>query len=254
MKHFNVKLATNDDEVRSAQRLRYQVFVEEMGCRLSAIDEDGLDVDPFDPLCDHIIIVDLRTGETIGTYRLLRRSRVGPDGRFYADGEFDLTSIRLLPGEVLELGRSCVHKDYRRQAILNRLWAQIVAYIGKHRVTYMFGCSSVYTIAPEEVSRFYDVLRHKYAAPAECCVTPVKGHEVPGLASCVLKRDEEKEVLLRLPALIRSYLKLGARVCGPPAWDKEFGTVDFFMLLKVADISRAYLQRLGIEEIKEVTA
>ena len=249
MKHFNIKLAEGADEVRSAQRLRYQVFVEEMGCRLPASHDEGLDVDPFDPLCDHIIIIDKRTNETIGTYRLLRRSRLGAQGRFYAEGEFDIASIRALPGEILELGRSCVHKDYRRQAILNSLWVQIAAYIKEHRVTYLFGCSSVYTTQPQEVSRYYDLLSRRYGAPDAARVRPVQGREVPGLTLGTLKHDEEKEVLLKLPALIRSYLKLGARVCGPPALDKEFGTVDFFILLSVAEISRTYLQRLGISEV-----
>ncbi len=249
MKHFNIKLAENADEVRSAQRLRYRVFVEEMGCRLSAAHDEGLDVDPFDALCDHIIIVDQRTNETIGTYRLLRRSRLGPQDRFYAEGEFDIASIRALPGEILELGRSCVHRDYRRQTILNRLLAQIAAYIKEHRVTYLFGCPSVYTTEPAQVSRFYDLLIRKYGAPPAYRVTPLKGHEVPGLAPGTLKRGEEKEVLLKLPALIRSYLKIGVRVCGPPALDKEFGTVDFFVLLDAAEMSWGYLQRLGIKEV-----
>ncbi len=249
MKHFEIKLAENSEEVRSAQRLRYQVFVEEMGCRLSCVHDEGIDVDPFDALCDHIIVVDRQTGATIGTYRLLRRSRLGPQGRFYAEGEFDIASIRRLPGEVLELGRSCVHRDYRRKAIMNRLWARILAYGREHRVTYLFGCSSVYTAEPKEVSRFYDILSRRYGAPSACRVTPLKGREVPDLTPGILKRREEKEVLLKLPALIRSYLKVGARVCGPPAWDKEFGTVDFFVLLDVAEMSWSYMQRLGIKEV-----
>jgi len=249
MKHFNIKLAESADEVRSAQRLRYSVFVEEMGCRLPAAGDGGLDVDRFDELCDHIVIVDRSTKETIGTYRLLRRSRLGPQDRFYAEGEFDIASIRALPGEIVELGRSCVHKDYRRQAILNRLWAQIAAYIKQHRVKYLFGCSSVYTTRPQEVSRFYDLLLRRYSAPAASRVRPLHGREVPGLAPGTLKRGEGKEVLLKLPSLIRSYLKLGARVCGPPALDEEFGTVDFFMLLSVAEMSRTYLERLGISEV-----
>jgi len=249
MKHFEIKLAQGPEEVRAAQRLRYHVFAEEMGCRLAASRDDGLDVDAFDPLCDHIVIIDRRTGETIGTYRLLRRSRLGGQGRFYAEGEFDIASIRALPGEILELGRSCVHRDYRRQAILNRLWARIAAYIKEHRVTHLFGCSSVYTMEPQEVSRFYDLLMRRYGAPAAAQVRPVKGREVPGLAPGSLKREEEREVILKLPALIRSYLKLKTRVCGPPALDREFGTVDFFMLLNVAEMSRSYLQRLGIGEV-----
>ncbi len=249
MEQFNIKLAKSANEVRSAQRLRYQVFVEEMGCRLSALRDERIDVDPFDELCDHIIIIDRRTGATIGTYRLLRRSRLGPKDRFYAEGEFDIASIRRLPGEILELGRSCVHKDYRRQAVLNRLWAGILAYGRQHRVTYLFGCSSVYTAEPKEVSRFYDLLSRRYGAPPACRVTPLKGREVPDLTPGILRRRDEKEVLLRLPVLIRSYMKIGVRVCGPPAWDKEFGTVDFFVLLDVAEMSWSYMQRLGIKEV-----
>jgi len=249
MKHFEIKLAQSADEVRCAQRLRYRVFVEEMGCRLSSPSDEGLDIDPFDSLCDHIVIVDTRTGETIGTYRLLRRSRLGAEGRFYAEGEFDIASIRALPGDILELGRSCVHKDYRDQAILTRLWAHIAVYIKEHNVTYLFGCSSVYTTETAEASRFYGLLSHKHGSAPEHRVTPVMGSEVPGLTSGVLKPQEEKEVFLKLPALIRSYLKLGARVCGPPALDKEFGTVDFFILLNVAEISQKFLRRLGIEGV-----
>ncbi|MGE5279932.1 MAG: GNAT family N-acetyltransferase [Deltaproteobacteria bacterium] len=249
MGHFEIKLAANDEEVRSAQRLRYQVFVEEMGCRVPAAGRENLDADPFDPLCDHIIIVDKSSGLTIGTYRLLRRSRLRPRGRFYAESEFDISAIRALPGELLELGRSCVHKDYRRQAVLNRLWARIAAYIQAHRVTHLFGCSSVYTQDPGEVSRFHGFLMRRYAADPACRVTPTRRCAVPGLTSCRLLPDEEKKTALKLPAMLRSYLKLGARVCGPPALDREFGTVDFFMLLGVAEISRTYLRRLGLEGV-----
>lgn len=243
MSQFYVKFATNQKEVESAQRLRFEVFNLEMNKGLAGSYYSGLDRDAYDPLCEHLLIIDNKTQKTIGTYRLLLGSRLGKDGCFYAESEFELSNIRALKKEVMEMGRSCVHKDYRSNAILHLLWAAIMSYAKEHGVGYLIGCPSVYTNDPVELSAIYDVLKKSYFAPEELRVYPREGRAVEALDESVFADADEKKTFLKLPALIRGYLKVGAVICGPPAVDREFGSVDFFMLLDLDKTSQSYLKR-----------
>jgi putative hemolysin len=245
---FQVKLAENSSEVAAAQRLRFEVFNIEMKKGLASSYVTGLDCDAFDPLCDHILIIDTKTNQTIGTYRLLLGSRLGPSGRFYSENEFDLMNIKKLKGEIMEMGRSCVHKDYRRNAIVYLLWNKIIEYLRYHQVCYIIGCPSVYETDPEHISRIYTLMKEKYFAPQAFRVYPKKGLGLPELKDHVDIAGQEKKIFLQLPSLLRSYLKTGAFVCGEPSLDGEFGTVDFFMCLEVKNISKGYLSRLRVGE------
>ncbi len=244
MSPFEIKLAAEQKDVESAQRLRFEVFNLEMHKGLKSSYQIGLDRDEYDPLCDHLLIIDKDKEQTIGTYRLLLSSRLGKSAHFYSENEFDLTNIRKLKGEVMEMGRSCVHKDYRRNAILSLLWAGIVAYMKEYDVKYVIGCPSLYTSDKDEINKIYSVLKRSYFSPQMFRVTPQKGRAVASLDGAVRVDGDEKKILLKLPALVRSYLKIGAIVCGEPAVDREFDTVDLFMLLDVAKMSDGYLKRM----------
>lgn len=248
MSDFQVKLAKTPQEVEAAQRLRFEVFNIEMKRGLRSSYASGLDTDEYDALCDHILIVDTAKDMTIGTYRLLLRSRLGDKGSFYSENEFDLSNIRKLDGEILEMGRSCVHKDYRRNAIVQLLWSGIVQYMTDHSVQYIIGCPSIYTMEPREISEIYTLLEKAYFAPERFRVSPKEKSFLTRFGDGAAIDGREKEIYLRLPSLVRSYLKIGAVVCGAPAVDSEFGTVDFFMLLDVAKMSGAYLDRLRVKK------
>lgn len=246
MKNFQIRLAETQKDVESAQRLRFEVFNLEMKKGLEASYAEGLDRDAYDPLCDHILIIDKAKEMAIGTYRLLLKSRLGKGDFFYSENEFDLTNIRKLKGEIMEMGRSCVHKDYRSSAIVLLLWGGIVEYMKNHDVKYIIGCPSLYTTDPAEIGRIYSLMRKDHFSPEAFRVTPRPDKELKGLKEVPVAEHERRGILLKLPALVRSYLKTGAYVCGAPAVDREFGTVDLFMLLDVAHLSQQYLERLNI--------
>jgi len=248
MSDFEIKLASSKEEIESAQRLRFEVFNLEMKKGLEASYVRGLDCDAFDDICDHILIIDKAQKSVIGTYRLLLGRRLGPSGKFYAENEFDLSNLKGIKDDILEMGRSCVHKDYRRNAIVMLLWAGIIDYVRRHRVKYITGCPSVYTTDAADVSAIFALLKRDHLAPPALRVRPVAAKAFGRLDRHCSIEGREKEVLLKIPSLVRSYLKFGAFVCGEPVLDDEFGTVDFFMLLEMDKISSAYVDRMRLRK------
>ncbi|HQP91748.1 MAG TPA: GNAT family N-acyltransferase [Candidatus Omnitrophota bacterium] len=248
MSDFLVKLAENRGDIESAQRLRYEVFNLELKCGKTS-DSKGLDVDSFDEICDHVLIIDKKSGRTIGTYRLLLRSKLGSKGSFYSEGEFDLGNIRSIKGEILEMGRSCVHKDFRSSSILLLLWQRILSYVEDHHVNYIIGVPSVYSKESMEINPVYSLMKKSYYSNDRFRVYPLKECRVPGLDGSFSLDGQEKKVFLKLPSLIRSYIKIGALVCGEPALDHVFGTADFFMLLEVEKMADSYLRRFRVHNV-----
>jgi putative hemolysin len=245
MARFEIKITTDPGEIEEAQRLRFQVFNLEMKKGLQASYRNGLDVDEFDAVCDHLIVRDLKSRQIVGTYRLLLGSRARNSIGFYSEHEFDLTRVKRLDGELLELGRTCARKDFRDKALIPLMWETIVHYACRHGAKYIFGCGSLYITEPLEVSKCFAMLRKKYYAPETYRVFPLPAKVFAGL-------DTEAEsagkpaLFRRLPSLLKAYLRVGAWVCGPPALDNEFGTADFFILLDFSKLGGAYLERLGL--------
>ena len=242
---LKVKITTDINEVREAQQLRFRVFNLELGRGLQASYEKNVDFDDFDPYCEHVIVRDAKSKEVVGTYRLLLGSRARANIGFYSEREFDLQNIRNLDGEVLELGRSCARKDFRDRALIPLMWETIAQYVKSHQVRYLFGCGSLYTMEAKEVSACFSFLKRNYYAPEEFRVHPLTACECPDVNDNLAPADEQA-IFLKLPSLIKSYLRLGAMVCGAPALDREFGTADFFMLLDIHKLSREYLNRFGL--------
>jgi putative hemolysin len=244
MNNFEVKITTDCREIREAQRLRFQVFNLEMNKGLQASYGRGLDCDDFDAICDHLIVRDLKSCEIVGTYRLLLGSRAEKNGGFYSKREFNLENIKQLDGELLELGRSCVRKDFRDKALIFLMWNAIAEYVKEHRVRYLFGCGSLYTTDVSEVSAYFSMLQRKYYAAEMLRVQPMPEFRCESITEN--SSAAEDDVLFRkLPSLINGYLKLGAVVCGPPAMDREFGTTDVLLLLDMHKLKREYLFRVG---------
>ena len=248
MADFEVKIATEQHEIEQAQRLRFQVFNLELNKGLRTSYAHGLDIDEFDPFCDHLLVRDLKSGDVVGTYRLMRGSQARQHIGFYSEKEFDLSQIKLLDGELMELGRSCARKDFRDRALIPLMWDAIAEQVKKHQVRYLFGCASLYTTAVGEVSAMYSMLKSKYYAPDAYRVFPVDPCTFNGLTDDVSISDEQA-LFQKLPSLIKGYLRIGALVCGPPALDAEFGTADFFLLLDFGTLKDAYLKRLGLTDV-----
>jgi len=249
MADFEVKIADQASEIEEAQRLRFQVFNLELNKGLQSSYARGLDIDEFDAVCDHLIVRDLKSGDVVGTYRLLRGSEARRHGGFYSEKEFDLSRIKDLDGELLELGRSCARKDFRDRALIPLMWEAIAEQVRKHQVRYLFGCGSLYTTDVGEVGSMFSLLRSNYYAPDPHRVFPVESCRFVGLTEQVGGADEPGQ-FQKLPSLIKGYLRVGALVGGPPALDREFGTADFFLLLDFGTLKGEYLKRLGLSNMK----
>jgi len=249
MADFEVKIATESGEIEQAQRLRFEVFNLELNKGLKSSYDRGLDVDEFDPYCDHLIVRDRRSGDVVGTYRLMRSAQARRHIGFYSEQEFDLAQILKLEGELMELGRSCARKDFRDRALIPLMWEAIVEQVRVHNVRYLFGCGSLYSTDSTEVSAMFSLLKKHYYAAEGHRVFPVEKCKFNGLIDGVAITDEQA-LFQKLPSLIKGYLRIGALVCGPPALDAEFGTADFFLLLDFASLKEEYLKRLGLTDVK----
>jgi len=236
---YSLLVANDNAEVLAAQRLRYQVFAEEMGATLYS-DQPGLDVDYFDQFCDHLVVRDDNSGEIVGTYRMLPPDRAVHSGRLYSDSEFDLSAIAGLRGSLVETGRSCVHPDHRSGAVVSLVWAGIARYMLLSGHRYLAGCASVpLADGGSFAAGVWDVLRAKHYAPDSERVTPLHPWVTDGV---------ERPSRSALPPLIKGYVRLGAQVCGPPAHDPDFGVADFFVLLDLQKIDERYLKFfLGVQ-------
>ncbi|MBI3899845.1 MAG: GNAT family N-acetyltransferase [Gammaproteobacteria bacterium] len=240
-KRFSVGLASTRDHVIAAQRLRYQVFIEEMGARLN-IAEHGIEADEFDPYCDHLIVRDHEIDTVVGCYRILTDTQAQRAGRFYSQSEFDITRILALPGRIMEVGRTCVHPEYRGGAVIALLWNGIARYLLANRFDYLIGCASVpLRSGTNEIWLMYRRLARTSLAPENCRVHP----RVPLPKINLTRVTQEPHV----PPLINAYLRAGARVCGEPGWDPHFNVADLFVLLRADQVNaryaRHFLDRAG---------
>lgn len=227
-----VSLARDADEVREAQRLRYKVFAEEMGARVKS-SETGIDSDMFDAHCEHLIVRDTTTGQVVGTYRILSPEAAQRLGGFYADEEFDLTRLNHLRGQTVEIGRSCVHMNYRTGGTIALLWSGILRYMHSHGYQYIIGCASVgMADGGQSAVSIYRRLERTSLCPVEYRAFP----------RCELPLDayENNTAVARLPSLIKGYIHIGAQVCSAPAWDPDFNTADLLMMLSAARIDARY--------------
>ncbi|MEP7057865.1 MAG: GNAT family N-acyltransferase [Caldimonas sp.] len=232
---FDVHWARDESEVREAQRLRYRVFADEMGARLAPFPGalPRHDVDRFDAYCEHLLIRTLEpAGEVVGTYRVLTPGAARRAGGLYSETEFDLARVKPLLGRAVELGRSCVHHGWRSGGVVMALWAALGDFMLHHGLDTMIGCASV-AMRDEghAAASLWRRLRETHLAPPEWQVVP--RHPLP-VAS--LRQDLEPEV----PALLKGYLRCGAMVLGPPAWDPDFNTADLPLLMRFADLPARY--------------
>jgi len=224
-------LARTGSDVEEAQRIRFKVFAEEMGATLPSA-ATGLDIDRFDRYCDHLLVRDHGENRVVGTYRILPPEQAVMAGGYYAETEFDISRLAHLRDSMVEVGRSCVHQDYRDGATITQLWSGLADYIGKHNHEYMIGCASISMgDGGHYAASVYNKLHKLHAAPAEYRVFP----------HCPLPLESlNKNLEVIIPPLIKGYLRLGAYIAGAPAWDPEFNCADLFILMPVLRMNERY--------------
>ena len=230
-----VSWAKHADEVKLAQRLRFNVFAEEMGARLGTA-VPGHDVDLFDNYCEHLLVRDEISQEVVGTYRLLTPAQARRVGSTYSDLEFDLTRLRSLRERMVELGRSCVHKDYRSGGVIMALWGALAEFMVRNQLDTMIGCASIPMLHNGIVSG--DVAASIWRQLKQTHLAPIEHHVRPRLPLPVEQLDSHLAV--EPPALIKGYLRLGAKVLGAPAWDPDFNTADLPMMMRIDDLPSRY--------------
>ena len=232
---YEIRLAETLAEREASCRLRFKVFNIELGEGLEASYQTGLDQDQFDLFCDHLIVEDRSRREVVGTYRMQSGVTAGQKLGYYSEQEFDFSPYETIRSEVLELGRASIDREHRTSEVLTLLWRGIAQYARCYKLRYLIGCSSLNSRDPREGWSMYRQLA-PFLAPEPLQTRPTPGYELP--AACKDNRDEVK-----VPKLLKTYIAVGARICGEPAWDREFGTIDFLTLLDLAQLSPAARNR-----------
>jgi len=230
---YLLRLATTEDDVRAAQELRYRVFRGELGEGLPGADELQRDEDRFDAQFDHLLLCERNSGDCVGTYRLQTAAAAKLGEGYYCDGEFHLAELPpSMLEQSIELGRACIAREHRRSAALLGLWRGLAAYLMHHGKRYLFGCCSLTGVEPQlarTAARWLELQGHLHEK-LRVTVRPELRVEPGEVADAEVAR-------FRLPQLFGTYLRHGAKVCGGPALDREFGTTDFLIVLDVAELS-----------------
>ena len=239
---FELRLAQTDRDLKAAQRLRYSVFVEELGGDGALVDHDAkLERDEFDPVFDHLILIDPRRNakaleDVVGVYRLLPGDRLAASGRFYSESEYDLSALKSSGRRLLELGRSCVHKDYRGSTAMFHLWNGLADYVADHGIEVLFGVASFHGTDAVALAQPLAYLHHCHLAPEQL---RVRARPEQFQAMDVLPADQldRKLAMTGTPALIKAYLRLGGFV-GEGAWiDHAFNTTDVCLVMDTGRMS-----------------
>ncbi|BBY43392.1 phosphohistidine phosphatase [Mycolicibacterium celeriflavum] len=242
---YTLLLSTDATLIEAAQRLRHEVFTSEPGFALRSA-TGGLDADRFDEHCDHLLVREEGSGELVGCYRMLPPAGAVAAGGLYSATEFDVRGLDSLRPGLVEMGRAVVRADHRNGGVVLLMWAGILAYLDRCGYDYVTGCVSVPVRGPDDqlpgaqIRGVRDFVRRRHAAPAQYTVHPYRPVTVDGSRL----DDIDPPARLGVPALMRGYLRLGAQVCGEPAYDPDFGVGDFPALLDKRRADIRYLRRL----------
>lgn len=231
----SVAWARHQDEIRQAQRLRFDVFAGEMGAHLDT-PLAGHDIDMFDDYCEHLLVRDIETGVVVGTYRVLPPAQARRVGSTYSDTEFDLRNLDALRPSMVELGRSCVHAGHRHGGVILALWSALGEFMTRNRLDTMIGCASIPmlhngVVTGDAAASIWRQLQESHLAEPQLRVTarlPLPVEQLDG------------SLVVEPPALIKGYLRLGAKVLGPPAWDPDFNSADLPMLMRIDELPPRY--------------
>jgi putative hemolysin len=245
---FIIKTAFTLEDLKQALKLRHQVFLEE-GLNQNHI--TGLEFDDFDNKADHLLIINKSNNEAVGTYRLLFSEFTA---KFYSQNEFYLDDFLKIPGNKLELGRACTHIEYRTGRTMDLLWQGLSRYIRETKTQFLFGCSSVKSIIPEEIFSVTKSLFEKDNLVFDYNIKPIGNFIFENSEEHFNKAIQDIKILRSLPPLLRSYLHAGAKVYGMPARDLDFNCSDMFTILNLHNLNKKFAERynpLG-EENKQI--
>jgi putative hemolysin len=220
---YTIRLARDASDVRAAQALRFAVFNLELNEGLAESLATGLDADPFDEACDHLLVEHQPTGEIVGTYRLQTGATAAQRLGYYSEQEFEFAPFESIRGEMIELGRACVHQQHRNLVVLGLLWKGIADYARERGGRYLCGCSSITSQDPAVGASAYADLYRKHLVESQLRTRPLPAFDCP--------LNQLAEEAPKIPKLLRAYLSIGAKICGPPALDRQFKTIDFLTLL-----------------------
>jgi putative hemolysin len=241
---LQVRLANGADDIDAAQALRYRIFYEKMGARpLPGMEQERRDRDRFDEICDHLLVLDHSRGSgldaVVGTYRLIRREAAARLGAFYSAAEYDIAPLIAYPGEILELGRSCVDAGYRARPVMQLLWSGIAAYVFHYDIALMFGCASLPGVDPDALATPLSYLYHHHLAPPA-----LRTRALPDRYVDMRRRDvaalDPMRTLAALPPLIKGYLRLGGFVGDGAVIDEQFNTTDVCIVVKTDLVTEKY--------------
>jgi len=249
--NLEVRLALDDAEIEAAMALRYRVFYEEMSARPDTeVAARKLDYDRFDAHCDHLLVVDNEKDEprerVVGTYRLIRRAAAAAAGGFYSESEYDVAVLKEYPGEILELGRSCVAFDYRTRGTMQLLWKGIADYVWKYDVALMFGCASLPGTDPAQHARALTYLHHYHLAPPGLRARAVASRFIE-MRQLDVATINPRRALAELPPLVKGYLRLGGFVGDGAVIDAQFNTTDVLILVKTGWVTEKYREHFSAE-------
>ncbi len=242
--NLEVRLAKSEAEIDAAQRLRYEVFYNEMAARPTPeMASRSRDFDDFDPLCDHLLVIDHNRGSgpegVVGTYRLIRRAAAARAGAFYSSHEYDISRLEALPGEILELGRSCVDTAYRTRGTMQLLWRGIAAYVWELKIALMFGCGSLPGTDLKALALPLSYLYHNHLAPPE--LRPVAlPDRYADMRLMPAEQIDKRRALNELPPLIKGYLRLGGYIGDGAVIDHQFNTTDVCIVVKTDQVTEKY--------------
>jgi L-ornithine Nalpha-acyltransferase len=250
---FSVSIAENAEEVMEAQRLRYHVFVTDMGATITGdAAAEERDADDFDAVCDHLLVRFHETPDSkpriVGTYRLLRASEMPRMGRFYSASEYDVHCFETYAGNVLELGRSCTHPEFRHKVAMQLLWRGIGEYVMHHQIDVMFGCASFAGIDPDAHAAALSYLHHFHRAPEAICPRTLEPYYVP-MDRMAKDAMDVKRTFASLPVLVKGYLRLGGLVGDGAFLDHAFNTTDILMIVRTDAIDERYVSKYAPDSV-----
>jgi putative hemolysin len=228
---YRARLAHTTGDQQAACRLRFKVFNLELGEGLLASYQTGLDQDQFDAVCDHLIVEDIEHGNIVGTYRMQCGVTARQNFGYYSEREFCFGRYESIREQVLELGRASIDSQHRTSEVLTLLWRSIAQYARMRGLRYLIGCSSLNSRDPREGWAMYHRLG-SFLAPEHFRTEATEPYRLP-------PEDITGSIEVKVPKLLKTYIGVGARICSEPAWDREFGTIDFLTLLDLAELSPA---------------
>ena len=228
---YAVRLARSPEEIQAAQTLRFQVFNLELNEGLAKSYETGRDADPFDAVCDHLIVEHVPTHQIVGTYRLQMGGSAAKNLGYYCEQEFYFEVFEPYRKQIVELGRACVDRNHRNLVVLGLLWRGIADYAKGRGGRYLIGCSSLTSQDPAVGASAYSELCRKHLADPAWRTQPLPGY------ACELTAVTEEKA--EIPKLLRAYMAVGSKICGPPALDRQFQTIDFLTFMDLETLSGA---------------